>query len=151
MELLAPTGTVAHSGTYSGFLPSVLAAIDHLDILGQPGAYDRINATGATFYGDLQDDLRPPRICRRGCRGMGARFGIYFGRTEPVRTWTDALGARSRHAPALRARLRRARRLLPRLHPPGRAGPRRFLPRPHRRRLRLTLDVVDDVCKELTH
>jgi glutamate-1-semialdehyde 2,1-aminomutase len=91
MDLLAPTGTVAHSGTYSGFLPSVLAALETLDVLGQPGVYDTINATGEAFYRDLQavfdrHDL-PVRV-----QGRGARFGIYVGVREPVTTWSDALG-----------------------------------------------------------
>jgi glutamate-1-semialdehyde 2,1-aminomutase len=91
MDLLAPTGTVAHSGTYSGFLPSVLAALETLDELGKPGVYDTINATGEAFYRDLQavfdrHDL-PVRV-----QGRGARFGIYVGVREPVTTWSDALG-----------------------------------------------------------
>jgi glutamate-1-semialdehyde 2,1-aminomutase len=91
MELLAPTGPVAHSGTYSGFLPSVLAAIETLNILGEPGVYERINATGERFYGEMQGIFDrnglPVRV-----QGRGARFGLYFGRTAPVRTWSDALG-----------------------------------------------------------
>jgi glutamate-1-semialdehyde 2,1-aminomutase len=91
MELLAPTGTVAHSGTYSGFLPSVLAAIETLRLLGLPGVFDRINAAGEAFYTDLQNvfdrhDL-PVRV-----QGKGARFGLYFGIRSEVRTWSDALG-----------------------------------------------------------
>lgn len=91
MELLAPTGNVAHSGTYSGFLPSVLAAIETLDELSEPGVYDRINEQGDTFYRDLQaifDRTGLPVVVQ----GRGARFGIYVGRREPVRTWSDALG-----------------------------------------------------------
>ena len=90
MLTLAPHGTVVHSGTYSGFLPSVLAAITTLEELGKPGVYDRINATAESFYRDLQGvfdrhDL-PVRV-----QGRGARFGLYFGIREPVRTWSDAL------------------------------------------------------------
>src|SRR3954453_2853074 len=90
MLALAPTGPVAHSGTYSGHLLSVLAALTTLEELSLPGVYDRINATADAFYRDLQ------AICDRAgvparVQGMGARFGIYFCITHPVRTWSDAL------------------------------------------------------------
>ncbi len=90
METLAPHGPVAHSGTYSGFLPGVLSALATLDALRQPGLYERLNATADAFFHDLQaifdrHDL-PVRV-----QGMGARFGLYFGRRDPVRTWSDAL------------------------------------------------------------
>jgi glutamate-1-semialdehyde 2,1-aminomutase len=91
MALLAPSGPVVHSGTYSGFLPSVLAALATLEILRQPGIFEGINARAIEFYGQLQAIFDrnglPVRV-----QGRGARFGMYFGRTEPVRTWSDALG-----------------------------------------------------------
>jgi glutamate-1-semialdehyde 2,1-aminomutase len=91
MALLAPSGPVVHSGTYSGFLPSVLAALATLEILRQPGIFEGINARGVEFYGQLQAIFDrhglPVQV-----QGRGARFGMYFGRTEPVRTWSDALG-----------------------------------------------------------
>lgn len=91
MLQLAPTGPVAHSGTYSGFLPSVLAALATLDELGQPGVYDRLNATADAFYRDLQAIFDRTGLPVR-VQGMGARFGLYFGIHEPVQTWSDALG-----------------------------------------------------------
>lgn len=87
---LAPTGAVVHSGTYSGHLLSVLAALATLEELSQPGLYERINATGEGFYRDLQAVFDRAGVPAR-VQGMGARFGIYFGITEPVRTWSDAL------------------------------------------------------------
>jgi glutamate-1-semialdehyde 2,1-aminomutase len=90
MLALAPTGPVVHSGTYSGHLLSVLAALATLEELGQPGVFEEINATAGTFYRELQDVFDHSGVPAR-VQGMGARFGIYFGRTEPVRTWSDAL------------------------------------------------------------
>ncbi|MCC6790216.1 MAG: aspartate aminotransferase family protein [Thermomicrobiales bacterium] len=89
MLQLAPTGPVVHSGTYSGHLLSVLAALTTLDELSKPGVYETINATGETFYRDLQGVFDRAGVPAR-VQGKGARFGIYFGRTEPVRTWSDA-------------------------------------------------------------
>jgi glutamate-1-semialdehyde 2,1-aminomutase len=89
MHLLTPTGGAVHSGTYSGHLLSVLAALATLDELGKPGVYDQINETAHWFYGQLQGIFDRAELPVR-VQGMGARFGLYFGRTEPVTTWLDA-------------------------------------------------------------
>ncbi len=90
METLAPHGPVAHSGTYSGFLPGVLAALATLEQLRQPTLYERLNATADAFYHDLQE-IFDRHDLPVWVQGMGARFGLYFGRRDPVRTWSDAL------------------------------------------------------------
>lgn len=93
MLLLAPNGPVVHSGTYSGHILSVLAALATLAELRRPGVYDRLNRTADAFYRDLQAVFvragLPVRV-----QGRGARFGLYFGRDpeSPVRTWADVLG-----------------------------------------------------------
>jgi glutamate-1-semialdehyde 2,1-aminomutase len=91
MEQLAPGGPVAHSGTYSGHLLSVLAAIATLDELRRPAVYPGLRKRSDAFYRELQSLFdrsgMPVRV-----QGLGARFGLYFGRSEPVRTYADALG-----------------------------------------------------------
>lgn len=91
MDLLAPTGPVVHSGTYSGHLLSVLAAIATLEVLSEPGLYDRLNTRAEAFYGDLQAIFDRHGLPAR-VQGLGTRFGLHMGRREPIRTLTDALG-----------------------------------------------------------
>jgi len=90
MHLLSPTGAAAHSGTYSGHLLSVLAALATLNELAKPGVYDQINATADRFYGEMQAIFDQHEVPVQ-VQGMGARFGLYFGRRTPVTTWSDAL------------------------------------------------------------
>jgi len=90
MQLLSPTGGAAHSGTYSGHLLSVLAALATLDELGKPGVYDQLNATAGRFYGEMQSIFDRHDISVQ-VQGMGTRFGLYFGQRTPVSTWSNAL------------------------------------------------------------
>lgn len=85
MEQLAPGGPVAHSGTYSGHLHSVMASLATLEELSKPGLFDHVQETATGFYRNLQDVFDRHAIPAR-VQGIGTRFGIYFGRQEPVRT-----------------------------------------------------------------
>lgn len=90
MELLAPAGPVSHSGTCSGHLLSVLAALAMLEELRQPGCYETINATASWSYAEMQAVFNRHALPVR-VQGADARFDLYFGRPAPVRTWADAL------------------------------------------------------------
>jgi glutamate-1-semialdehyde 2,1-aminomutase len=89
MMTLSPEGPAAHSGTYSGHLFGVMAALATLDQLCRPGLYD--GPRGLFAVSDrLLDGLR--QIFERHgvpCRvqGIGPRFGLYFGADPDVEIW----------------------------------------------------------------
>ncbi|MDA8219390.1 MAG: aspartate aminotransferase family protein [Dehalococcoidales bacterium] len=83
MAQLSPLGPAAHSGTYSGHLISVLAAIASLEIIGREGFYEQIFAKAERLYGGLNALLASHGVPAR-VQGLGARFGIYFGITDEV-------------------------------------------------------------------
>ena len=89
MAGFAPDGPVAHSGTYSGHPLSILAGQATLDALRAPGLYDALDALAESFYRDLQGIFDRHGVPVQ-VQGLGARFGLYFGRREPVTTYTDA-------------------------------------------------------------
>ncbi len=90
MEQLSPGGPVAHSGTYTGQLLSVLAALATLRELQAPGVYQELNRRAERFYAALQGLFDRTGVPAK-VQGLGARFGLYFGRREPVVNWADAV------------------------------------------------------------
>jgi glutamate-1-semialdehyde 2,1-aminomutase len=89
MDELAPVGPVAHSGTYSGHPLAVTAALATLEVLSEPKTYDDLNKTANWFYEQLQETFDGANMPVR-VQGLGARFGLYFGREDPVRTSADS-------------------------------------------------------------
>lgn len=82
MEALNPIGRVCSSGTFSGALMPVLAAIACMKIVKQSDFFDRLEATGNALYDGINDLFHKHSIPGH-VRGMGARFGIYFGVEDP--------------------------------------------------------------------
>jgi glutamate-1-semialdehyde 2,1-aminomutase len=89
MRTLAPEGPAAHSGTYTGHLFGVMAALATLDVLTRPGFYDGpegLDALAGRLYAGLREVF-----ARRGVRcrvqGLGARFGLYFGLDPETEVW----------------------------------------------------------------
>lgn len=78
MENLNPIGKAAVSGTYSGALMPVMAAIECLTMALEPGFYDTIEATGDRLFSGINALFAKYRLPGH-VRGVGARFGIYFG------------------------------------------------------------------------
>ena len=88
MQQVTPAGHVAHSGTYSGNLLSVMAANATLAEITAEGFYDHIYAVADALYVGLSEVLARAGIPAR-VQGLGARFGIYFGFTHEVTHFSD--------------------------------------------------------------
>jgi glutamate-1-semialdehyde 2,1-aminomutase len=89
MNTLAPLGGAAQSGTYTAHLFGILAALASLNEIRSPGFYDRINTAANRLYAGLNDLFAKHELPARA-QGLGARFGLYFGRTEPVGRYSEA-------------------------------------------------------------
>jgi glutamate-1-semialdehyde 2,1-aminomutase len=86
MSVLNPVGHTIMSGTYTGHLTAVMGAIACQAEIAKPDFYVHINAMADRLYKGITEALRVtglPAIVQ----GIGARFGIYFGVTEPVRNY----------------------------------------------------------------
>jgi len=82
MKELNPEGSTVMSGTYTGSLMPVLASIECLKMAKEPNFYDKIDKVADVFYSALNDLFEKHNIPGH-VRGMGARFGIYFGVEDP--------------------------------------------------------------------
>jgi glutamate-1-semialdehyde 2,1-aminomutase len=90
MDKLMPVGDCQHSGTYNGHPVVVAAGLAAVTAYRQPGFYDHIFAVAERLYGGLQEIFTRHKVAAR-VQGLGARFGIYFGITEPVKDYRDAV------------------------------------------------------------
>jgi glutamate-1-semialdehyde 2,1-aminomutase len=90
MGRLMPQGDCQHSGTYNGHVVAVAAALAAVTAYRQPGFYEHIHAVADCLYGGLNEVFARHDVAGRA-EGLGARFGIYFGLTPPVRNYRDAV------------------------------------------------------------
>jgi glutamate-1-semialdehyde 2,1-aminomutase len=89
MSVLNPSGSTVISGTYTGHLVSVMAAIACQREIARPEFYDHINRLADRLYtgiSDLLETVGVPGVVQ----GIGARFGLYLGVTEPVTNYREA-------------------------------------------------------------
>ena len=82
MEAFKPIGTVGCSGTTSGALMPVMMACECMKMVKEPGFYDYIESIGNPLYDGINELFKKHGIPGH-CRGMGARFAIYFGVEDP--------------------------------------------------------------------
>ena len=115
--------------------------------IAQPGFYDHIHAVADRLYGGLNELFTRHGVTAR-VQGLGARFGIYFGVTGPVRELSRRRAAPARADAALHRGGHPARRLLPRLR--RRRLPSRLLCRDDQRRRRpRVLEHLDPAIRDL--
>ncbi len=89
MSVLNPAGHTVMSGTYTGHLTAVMGAIACQQELAKPDFYPRMNSLAGRLYAGIAAALQRtgvPGIVQ----GIGARFGVYLGVTEPVTNYRQA-------------------------------------------------------------
>jgi glutamate-1-semialdehyde 2,1-aminomutase len=90
MSVLNPIGHTIMSGTYTGHLTAVMGAIACQTEIAKPGFYEHLNGLADRLYTGITEALRitgVPGIVQ----GIGARFGLYLGVTEPVTNYRQAV------------------------------------------------------------
>jgi glutamate-1-semialdehyde 2,1-aminomutase len=90
MDRLMPTGDCQHSGTYNGHPAAVAAGLAAVTAYREPGFYDHVRAVAGRLYPGLQAIFDRHGVPAR-VQGLGARFGIYFGIRDEVRSYRDAV------------------------------------------------------------
>jgi glutamate-1-semialdehyde 2,1-aminomutase len=89
MDRLMPTGDCQHSGTYNGHVVAVAAGLAAVTAFRQPGFYDHILRIADQLYDELNAIFARHGVAGR-VRGLGARFGVYFGLGDVPRDYRDA-------------------------------------------------------------
>ena len=77
MELVAPSGTVYQAGTLSGNPLAMRAGIETLDLLEQPGAYERLEQTSADLERALAEAARDAGVPATINR-VGSMMTLFF-------------------------------------------------------------------------
>lgn len=82
MDHFSPFGEVVMSGTYTGSLMPVMAAVACMEMALEPGFYDHFDNLGEKLFTGF-DDLFKKHNMPGHVRGIGARWAIYFGVEDP--------------------------------------------------------------------
>jgi glutamate-1-semialdehyde 2,1-aminomutase len=96
MDRLMPIGDCQHSGTYNGHPTAVAAGMAAVNAYRSPGFYEHIGALAKRLYPGLQAIFDRHGVLAR-VQGLGARFGIYFGVGDEVRSYRDAVRHHREH------------------------------------------------------
>jgi glutamate-1-semialdehyde 2,1-aminomutase len=89
MDRLMPDGDCQHSGTYNGHPVGVAAGLAAVNAYSEPGFYEQITQVGERLVAGL-NELFSRHGVPGSVRGLGARFGVYFGIERPE-TYRDVV------------------------------------------------------------
>jgi glutamate-1-semialdehyde 2,1-aminomutase len=81
-------GRYSHSGTYNANVVQCAAVAATMDVLAEPGLYERQRALGDRLAQGLVDLARQAGLPAT-VEGLGTVFQLWFSR-EPIRNWRDA-------------------------------------------------------------
>jgi glutamate-1-semialdehyde 2,1-aminomutase len=90
MSVLNPVGRTIMSGTYTGHLTAVMGAIACQAEIAKPEFYPHITGLADRLYRGIAEALRVTGV-PGVVQGIGARFGLYLGLTEPVTDYRQAV------------------------------------------------------------
>jgi glutamate-1-semialdehyde 2,1-aminomutase len=90
MSVLNPVGRTIMSGTYTGHLTAVMGAIACQTELAKPEFYPHIARLADRLYRGIGEALKVTGV-PGVVQGIGARFGLYLGVTEPVTDYRQAV------------------------------------------------------------
>src|SRR6266700_7868039 len=88
MEMVAPVGPMYQAGTLSGNPLAMAAGIATLTVLGQPGAYEKLEQKGQVLEEGFKRILHDTGTRAQFVR-IGAMFCLYFN-AEAVNNYADA-------------------------------------------------------------
>ena len=87
MSMIAE-GRYSHSGTYNANVVQCAAVAATMDVLAEPGLYERQRALGERLSGGLVELARKAGLAASAA-GLGTVFQLWFSE-EPIRNWREA-------------------------------------------------------------
>lgn len=90
MDQYAPTGPVAHSGTFNAPLVCILGGLAFVEQIQLPAFWKTIHGLGDQLYAGLEEIAAASPVPVR-FQHHGSRFGIIFGTREPVTCYSESL------------------------------------------------------------
>jgi glutamate-1-semialdehyde 2,1-aminomutase len=89
MEMVAPSGPMYQAGTLSGNPLAMTCGLKTLEVLGRPGAYERLVGLTERLVGGLNGNMEKLGLPYRA-RSIGSMFGLFFT-DKTVTNYDEAL------------------------------------------------------------